>query len=348
MMLRALGVGMLLVGVVVGCSNGNSTGGQPSNNPTSGGSPTSVPEVASCQESLACSCDTGVSGVTRCDTSGQKSCDCSKCPYDPTAGEMPFVACGGTPFGSWQLTEFDVSAYDGGNLKVVNNFLYANSSCNNEATPSKDAEMRLILLDGGQGSVSIKNEAVAYKVAESCLISTVQGSCDGFEQCQSDDCGLCSCKTSVADTQGDIHWTTTNNVLSFASRDFGYCVDGDKLSLQAYGSHEIFRLERVYMVGRPLECEYRTADQCLLGGDCHVGACSCPVYPNEGDCTNHVGCTWDNTPCRGAAAGCGISDYGVVPGCVVSKTPQCTGSSACEMIATDQCEQFADCKLPAP
>ena len=337
-MLMPVGALAVVAGALaLGCS-GNGYGGD-----TAGSATNSTAGTGSmqCIDDTPCDCGSGLRSVTQCDSQGQQSCDCASCPsFDPNAGESPFQACGGAPFGSWLLKSHDVSAIKG-------RFTYSNALSGDTATASCDSEahelsktsLLLVLRDGGTASVQRQGESLAYSVLDSCLAATLPVDCATFKTCRESGCGVCACTETVSDiTSDDATWSSTGTTLSIDAgsafqQAFDYCVNGDQLTLQGTTTFERFTLTRTNTFGTPSACATRTLDQCASDGSCYVGKCvgtGCPAASAEASCTNHIGCTWDSTVCSGKPkAGCGVADYGVVPGCIQSDTaPHCTGDAA--------------------
>jgi hypothetical protein len=165
--------------------------------------------------------------------------------------------------------------------------------------------------------------------------------------CKLGDCGICSCDFSSSVTFLPGTWkrsgtTLTVTPMGYADTAFDYCVNGDTMTVRD-PSGLLVTLERAAVSGAPTPCSQRTIDQCKLGVGCRVGACmggaTCTSAATETDCTVRQGCFWSADQCGGTAPPtCTLAEYGIVPGCVFTGVPRCTGTAtACELKTKQQC-----------
>lgn len=362
-MLKWISLALGLFAVTVGCGSGGDSGA-----PADGvGSPAPGGDQSSCEAGLECPCPSGLIGTTECD-GGHSSCNCSDCPTFTPTPDSDFEACGGDVFGTWQLKSYDPSQTRVF-FSYANIFTSSSGSCETQIDGAKQPEFLLDLRNGGDARVKLVSALISFSVLDSCVQSQVPTSCARFDGCTRGKCGVCSCTYDTTSIQTDrALWSRTGTVLSVEAISgdhgvsFDYCVNGDEIRLRNTVNKEIFTLSRVYVYGTPTPCANRPTDQCVTTvqsdafdpGSCHVGRCdgtNCPSAESEADCTNVQGCTWNTAVCAGTpAVQCGLSDFGMVPGCVLgTKAPHCVGSAVpCSSHQTaGECSSYKGC-TPMP
>ena len=232
----------------------------------------------------------------------------------PDPAPPAFVACGGAPFGVWQLVDYDATG-----VRLL--------SCPTrlEAQGSDD---KWLIRFGDLGAVegpgnqrlrvvlSVTNACIQKDAAGCAALSTFWTTCASAD-------GLCTCDTGV----DFFHmltpqWTREGGTLTFPNGGMlSYCVDQNTLTVvDAEGVR--YKLERRTVEGTPRACGERSAAECTRGSACHPGACTgeaiCELQSTEAQCTNRMACSWNASNCGGLPGLCALQDYGTVPGCVLS------------------------------
>ena len=298
-----------------------------------------------CQTGELCRCEDGRNGLTTCVASAP--CDCSACsPLTPDV-TPEFSACGGEPFGSWELESADFSMPSIDLFYLQDNIaVYKVASCWAETEEVAPNGARLVLEDGGTArfwfplvSIERRIDPTAGCVFTGLTCPEVYASSNA-SRCVNVDCGQCTCTSTSGIGQFEAgFWSRTGSTLAVGATSTAmnirvdYCVTGDRLVLHAISAHYV--LKRAEFSGVPDACAARSATNCTSSAACRLGECvgagDCTGATAEANCTNRQGCNWDTSRCAGTApARCALPDYGVVPGCAVSDpVAPCASMSGC-------------------
>ncbi len=352
-----VGLGLLLLTAACSSDGKNEPGPDRPYEPGPG------PVISHCQGG-SCDCKGGLKGQNLC-IDDQDVCSCTGCEGEaPRDVPTTFQACGGEPFGTWVLTEADVSAVKAHFARQVLGGELMMAACPATTTLLGTPNVLLKLDDGGSGAGTITGFGVSVLVMSECAAQVGQA-CGEFKGCEEDSaCGTCHCSMSAVNESppDSLSWSRTGAQLSLmlgtTPANYEYCVDGDTLSLYVPETELVLRLQRTYAFGEPLPCAERAVDKCsgasaIAQDNCHVGICTgapagCANASDEAGCTNQQGCSWDTSQCSGNSAQyCGLDDYGVIPGCELSdQPPVCSGTpSACADYDTDTCPLEQGCTL---
>lgn len=318
--------------------------------------PVYLPPVMTCIPGQSCSCSGAQTGTTTCE-GGVSACSCMACAPLQTHQAPVVTSCGGEPFGTWQLTKMDLGVTPlqlsrGGSVL---------GSCDTMVELKGDVPRVLMTLeDGGSARYFAEGAPSTQSWSERCVTSKIpEFSCGssawtGVYNCKVD-CDTCRCDSSLdANTDDSGSWQRTAETLVLAPSGnavtLDYCVEGNLLKLSSTGTYLEF--ERVHTVSNPAPCAGRTAETCISGEGCSLGACigapSCTSAGSEGTCLTQQGCSWDAAQCRGQAQQtCGLADFGVVPGCDFSEQEMtCAGTTKpCAQLDVGTCEQQKGCTL---
>lgn len=318
------------VGLLGGCDDS-----QPSSTPSQ---MMMTPEpTPMCAPGFSCTCENGAAGTNVCQD-GKPACDCSACEKYLTLPKDPpeFTACGGEIFGTWRLVAQDTSqmALWTNAIAPLDKRNYCSAiDYHTESLPVQlwTFESGGVGWSGGSaGKTSYKIDAQCARrgfpqsgAAEACMYSGAG--------CALGECGLCACSSQGSSSGSDLEWSVTGVQLdvTFAADNladdtlsFGYCAEGDKLTLRSEATGVVSTFERAFVSGTPEPCAGRAPEACT--GACMrsvcVGANSCGRYLDESSCRVQQGCTWDPDACWGVAE-CRYQDYGTEPGCIISPVP---------------------------
>ena len=304
----ALG-GLLLcaLGATPACSNsvapsttGASTGGASTGGSGTGGG-------SSCTPGASCFCGQS-SGTVTCER-GVEDCDCN-CPALDTSDATSVEACGGEPFGTWRLVEFEIGKTD--LVVTLNQVEVGRCDTMLERADQVAPQVVIELQDGGSTRQYAGGFAYTQSWSDDCVTdkaSALRCSDDvwtGVSGCALD-CDICRCEGNVSTRSDDGTWLRTETTLTLAlwagSVAYDYCVSGDRLALSAPSIHMVF--ERVYTFGVPAPCADRSSDQCESGSGCTLGVCEpgagCMGRTSE-SCLTAQGCTWNAAACGGTGS----------------------------------------------
>lgn len=284
------------------------------------------PDEVECYPDANCTCADGRMGAVSCAAEGAGTCECDHCPQFMAAAIPSFNACGGEPFGMWELEAMTSPALD---VYVTERDaqgvpLTDPVSCTGTILEATTAKFIIDLQDGGGLRHYRGYFDITVDVLEQCIEHSVGRRCDtvqiGNGECQ-DLCGVCECNMHMSGLALiDYEWARTTTVLSLGGWDYQYCVQGDTLTLRDVSQLD-FRMRRVTeSSSTPVACSDRTMEQCASG--CALGACAgtgdCAGASEESNCTNRQGCSWDPLACTGTPQPCSLGDYGVIPGCTLT------------------------------
>jgi hypothetical protein len=277
-------------------------------------------EQVDCYPDANCTCADGRMGAISCAGGGAGTCECDQCPQFMAAAIPPFDACGGEPFGLWQLEamtspalDVDVTERDAQGFPIG-----APASCTGTIQNIEPPNFIIDLQDAGALRYHTGPYVLTVDILEECISHEVGRRCDTvqIDDCQ-DLCGICQCQLHRSGSALiEPEWTRAGSVLSLSSLEFQYCVQGDVLTLRDAQDLD-YRMRRVTESSAPAPCANRTTEQCVAG--CTLGLCSgtgtCADATEESNCTNRQGCSWNPDTCIGEPDPCSLSAYGIVPGC---------------------------------
>ena len=198
------------------------------------------------------------------------ACDCSSCPVFESTPSPAFSACGGQPFGVWEVEDYQVNPIL--TLPSASCPYLVKSLLQNAAM----APFRIALEDGGTAEVSAEwAPQVTFSVQQSCV-----GDCQSVSSpntnlvvsCTDDTCGTCNC-TAYSTIRGVYTgWTRTDTTITVtdAALAGGYCVQGDTMTFED-STGFIYSLRRMFVGGQPTDCSTRLSGTCSEG--CTLGAC---------------------------------------------------------------------------
>jgi hypothetical protein len=199
------------------------------------------------------------------------------------------------------------------------------------------------------------NSEFGLRITSACVDTrrAVSLNCDvQDESCAPAGCGLCTCSFRQEEKDDDGRWWRTDTTLTLVvdgkAMTFDYCVQGDVLSLRSTRG-VVYTMQRFFGHGSPTVCAGRNSAQCAVGDGCSSGACvgsnDCQKAAWKDSCLTRVGCSWDESICRGTPKPCAVEDFGVRPGCeLVPGAVQCTGTPLpCDGQDLETCEQIRGC-----
>ena len=347
--------------LLLGCLGVNACGGGGNSQAQDDGQ-FEVGNTGSCFVNQDCDCGQGQIGSTMC-TDDVKTCNCDDYTKFTPDTPVTFDACGGEPFGTWHLTDVDLTGfpYHLYRNNALGEVELAGACPGKLVSKSDDYDLRIELKDGGIVTFSDNTLEFTRSFLQSCVNKTLSSDsfCDeGAHGCTESN-GVCSCRNSFQ-FSSDIgrSWERTNTTITFSTMygsgaPLNYCVIDDQLLLEDTNAGIRFTLKKVVGGGIPAACASRTNATCTAGTGCHLGACvgdatPCAAAATEASCTNNSGCRWDTSACGGTAwDSCTLADFDVVPGCdFVSPKATCGGTAKlCSEYLAAECTNVNGCAL---
>jgi len=218
-------------------------------------------------------------------------------------------------------------------------------SCGAQAASTHGFRLKLSIHRDNHAALDMSELSYQLRFSASC--SSPDGTCsDYFRQygdghCKDLGCGVCECeRTDIAAAYNDsLQVQFRAQTLSFVTNtstvaEFKYCVDGERLILNAHGLTAILR--KALFGGIPSSCESRDESTCETGAFCR----------------------WGSSGCTGSApTRCLLADFGVVPGCevyepdaacsAIEAPKSCSDLEPAECNDTPGCEWQVGCSGPA-